>query len=549
MPADEVIPYTEARRRKSGSPQARWPNIAASFAGEVWPQLQPSFRIARGQSVFTIGSCFARNIEEHLVALGCRVPMMDFNLPPDEWSGGANGAMNRFHPPAFRQCLEWTATIFDRDGKVGWDDCKRLAFECGPDQWFDMDMGATAPVSQARIIERRQHIYEVFSAVFTADCLMMTPGLVEAWRDTESGLFIHEAPTLKAMVARRERWELAILSSETCRQDMLKAIDVVRARNPGVKVLVTTSPVPMTATFSGQDVRVANTYSKSVLRAVCGEIALQRPMVDYFPSYEAVTLSHPDGVWREDRIHVAHGFIGKIAAYLLEHYLDGVDDSARLLQQAQTQLAGGAFASAEADARNILATTPDHLEARAVLAEALLRQHRCLEAERELVGLIAANPERPDLRVSLARAIVRGDSARAPEAIAHVEAAAAMPGISLGDFRSVAALVRQRAAARTAVRIGRAMIEAFPLNVEAYPLLIDVLIDQGRTSDARAVLEHAIQLRHAPADLFVKLARLSRKDRPAKELARLVETALALDANHPGALALREELAHKAPAG
>ena len=189
------------------------------------------------------------------------------------------------------------------------------------------------------------------------------------------------------------------------------------------------------------------------------------------------------------------------------------------------------------------------MEARTLLAEALLRQHRCVEAELELIGLVAANQERPDLRISLARAISRGDSTRAAEAIAHVEAAAAMPGITLGDFRSVASLVRQRAGPRTAVRITRAMIEAFPLNVEAYPPLIDVLIDQGRTTDARAVLEHAVQLRHAPADLFIKLARLSQDDRPAQEIARLVDTALALDANHAGALMLRVELDQTAQTG
>ncbi len=543
MSAGVVIPYAEARRRKSGGRQSRWPSIAASFSGEVWPSLQPSFRIRRGETVFTIGSCFARNIEDHLVALGCHVPMSGFHLPPHEWSGAANGAMNKFHPPAFRQCLEWTAAIFDRDGKVGWADCEALAFDCGDGRWFDTDMGATAPVSRERFVERRQHIYDVFSKVFSADCLMMTPGLIEAWRDAATGLYIHEAPTLKSMVAHRDRWELVILSTETCRNDMLAAIDVVRARNPQVKVLVTTSPVPMAATFSGQDVRVANSHSKSVLRAVCGEIALSRPLVDYFPSYESVTLSHPDGVWREDRIHVSHGFIGKIVAYMLDHYLDGVDPAARSLQLARTRLFSGAFLEAEAAARAALASQPGHVEARALLAETLLRQYRCEEAETELRALLQAHPDRAVLWIALARTIARADRKRAHEAIGYIETAVESPSMALADFRSVAALVRKRAPPELAERIARRMAEAFPLSVEAYQPLADILQDQGRKPEAIEVLWRATRLRRAPADMFVQLAELIANDKPTPDVLQLLETALAIDPGHARALALRATLA------
>lgn len=37
--------------------------------GLVFPGLQPSFTLRRGSKVFTIGSCFARNIEEALDGL------------------------------------------------------------------------------------------------------------------------------------------------------------------------------------------------------------------------------------------------------------------------------------------------------------------------------------------------------------------------------------------------------------------------------------------------------------------------------------------------
>ena len=351
MPRGQVHSYAEARRLKAANPQARWAGVADGFAGDVWPQVQPSFRIRPGQTIFTMGSCFARNIETHLEVLGCRVPMLEFFLPPHEWNGAPNGAMNKFHPPAFRQSLEWTGAIHDRDGRVSWEDCQPLAFDLGDGRVFDMDMGETQPVTRERFLERRQHIYDIFSAAFSADCLMLTPGFIEAWLDLQTGRYIQEAPTLKAMAAQRDRWEFEVLSYEQCLADMLAAIDAVRARNPDVKVLVTTSPVPLTATFSGKDIRIANTYSKSVLRTVCGAVSFQRPSVDYFPSFESATLSFPVGVWEPDRLHVASGFIGKIVGHLLNAYVDGVDEAAQHRQSAQTLLFNGDHNAAEMAAR------------------------------------------------------------------------------------------------------------------------------------------------------------------------------------------------------
>ena len=54
-------------------------------------------------------------------------------------------------------------------------------------------------------------------------------------------------------------------------------------------MLLTVSPVPLTATASGAHVLAATTYSKAVLRAVAGDFAAAHDDVDYFPSYELVT--------------------------------------------------------------------------------------------------------------------------------------------------------------------------------------------------------------------------------------------------------------------
>ena len=54
-------------------------------------------------------------------------------------------------------------------------------------------------------------------------------------------------------------------------------------------ILLTVSPVPLTATASGSHVLVSSTYSKSVLRAVAGDLCSECKHIDYFPSYEIIT--------------------------------------------------------------------------------------------------------------------------------------------------------------------------------------------------------------------------------------------------------------------
>ena len=50
---------------------------------EVWPHVSPNFPISSGASIFTIGSCFARNIEDNLSDLGYNLPTLEFYLPND----------------------------------------------------------------------------------------------------------------------------------------------------------------------------------------------------------------------------------------------------------------------------------------------------------------------------------------------------------------------------------------------------------------------------------------------------------------------------------
>jgi hypothetical protein len=71
----------ELRRMRAANRAERWParqDEANRVEPECWPVITPRFKISRNSRVFTIGSCFARNIEYHLAQLGLDVPVHRF---------------------------------------------------------------------------------------------------------------------------------------------------------------------------------------------------------------------------------------------------------------------------------------------------------------------------------------------------------------------------------------------------------------------------------------------------------------------------------------
>lgn len=175
------------------------------------------------------------------------------------------------------------------------------------------------PVSRERFLARRQELYDLYATAFTASCVVMTPGLVEAWYDKKTGQYINPTPFHDGRPLDNDRFAVDVLDYAASAEHLFATVDIIRKHNPKAKILITVSPVPLRLTFTGQDIAVANTYSKSVLWAARGALARSRELIDYFPSYEAVMLSSR-GVWQKDRRHVSDRFMRKIVADLVERY-------------------------------------------------------------------------------------------------------------------------------------------------------------------------------------------------------------------------------------
>lgn len=303
-------------------PSAKWRTVRRRLrGGTVMPLVQPSFALQSHDLVFTMGSCFARNIEKHLARWGCRVPMLEFSLPEHEY-GFNNPAdtLTIYNTPSFRQEIEWAERIFARDSAVVDADCDHFLYEVEDGLFADLGMNRTYPAPRARCVERRQQVFDLYATAFAADCIVMTPGVSEVFTNTRTGFVSNPTPINRGKFMNAEEWEFSVLDYETSVSDLQTVIDLVRKHNPKAKFLISTSPVPLHTSFSGLDIAVANARSKAILRAACETVAESRDQVDYFPSYEAVTLSWWR-VWQRDRRHVSDYFVGKVVANLASHYM------------------------------------------------------------------------------------------------------------------------------------------------------------------------------------------------------------------------------------
>jgi hypothetical protein len=318
------ISYSQALEQNRANADERWLGRQQDnrLEPEAWPRVTPKFRLRQGQRIFTMGSCFARNIEEYLRQLGFDVPTLRMVAPEDAEGGRSNAILNKYTPVAIAQEIEWTRNILDRDGVVRWKDVEPLLVEASPGRYLDMHLNTASPVSKDRAVARREELLAINKDGFEGEVVVITPGVIEAWFDSASRVYVQRMPS-PALVKRLgdDRFRFKVLTYEECHAALSRTIDRI---DPDQRkwFLFTVSPVPLRRTFTNQDVILANQYSKSLLRAVVGRLCAERENCDYFPSYESVMLTKKKYVWHDDLTHVSDRFVSRIVHRLVSGRLE-----------------------------------------------------------------------------------------------------------------------------------------------------------------------------------------------------------------------------------
>lgn len=155
------------------------------------------------------------------------------------------------------------------------------------------------PIAHPDDIEqlRSYHLSCVRKLFEESDIFVFTLGLTEAWVSIADDAAFPVAPGVAGGLYDPSRHRFINFSYPDIIGDMTGFFERVHSINSRMKFLLTVSPVPLMATATSQHVVVATTYSKSVLRAVAGELAARLPYVDYFPSYEIITAPVMRGIF------------------------------------------------------------------------------------------------------------------------------------------------------------------------------------------------------------------------------------------------------------
>ena len=224
------------------------------------PELPP---ITQNTQITAFGSCFARNISNHLAK---RKFNMTSASSPEIYISYMGEGMVNVHAIAqqFEQALE--------DKKI-------------PDGlwhgWKAEDYGVSEDVR-----------LKTKDAFLETEFFIITLRLSEVWEDTVTGEVFWRAVPLKNYDESRHKFR--ILTMEEIKLKLEKIYSLIRYHIPKAQVLFTLSPVPLAATFRDILCITANSVSKSILRASLDEFLRDKAIekginLFYFLSFEIIS--------------------------------------------------------------------------------------------------------------------------------------------------------------------------------------------------------------------------------------------------------------------
>lgn len=269
-----------------------WKDRQARIRFEKKPLILPETRIA------TIGSCFAAEIAGAMERLHMRGAMHPTGL--------------FYNTRSIRQELE---RIFG-----GWKGYRE-------EPYWQVKGGYVHPFKENYNVWKTEDELRAWSDDLdkkaedlfrNANVVVATLGLIEAWMQPSNGNYYRQIPhpdvfpTLGAKFTRLTVREMV---------EDLVAIRELLLKHTGAKLILTVSPIPLQATMTPLDIRVANTESKTRIRAAVSEFIDAYPDVNYFHSYELVmTAERLSDFMLEDGRHVNRPAVEYILSEFLAQY-------------------------------------------------------------------------------------------------------------------------------------------------------------------------------------------------------------------------------------
>jgi hypothetical protein len=296
-----------------------WPNNQRTrvsdpdFYFDIFEDLpyRETFRfIERTTPIGSAGSCFALRIAHQLQAWGYNYVIEEDDLPPDVPLDRLSTTAYRmaparwgtlFNAPSMRQMVERAFGLWQPEPIVVQQGSRFIdPFRSIRALYADVD---------GYLVDYERHNQALRRALMSCEVFILTLGLTEAWRFAHSGDFTSIAPAhIDPALVRPHELTVAENVSE-----LERLYEVYARHRPGIKLVISVSPVPLNKTFSQRShVVAANALSKATLRVAAEEFCRNHPRdVFYFPSYEVVT-SGTRNAWEADMRHVSAEAVSRV---------------------------------------------------------------------------------------------------------------------------------------------------------------------------------------------------------------------------------------------
>lgn len=317
--------------RKRDLRKVFWPKLAELADADLLIKRTPM--IDRSTPIASAGSCFASNVMNALLQL-------EFSYLKTEENDIASAGWGLiFNTMSFRQLVEFAFGRRERPRVLFPVKVSASNRNSNPDGLSFMD-----PVRESVFFKSigdyeatyEQHRLNCRRAFEECEIFIFTLGMSEVWEyKLDGSVMAMEPKSVPAFLVNQR-----VLTTSENVEELEAAFQILREHNPKLKLILTVSPIPLHATFRGDDMHVitANSYSKSALRAAADEFCARHPGdVFYFPAYEKIMHGPPE-TWLEDGRHPTTWAVAQVIDLFLRTFLK--EEAFKEVAAAASKLAG-----------------------------------------------------------------------------------------------------------------------------------------------------------------------------------------------------------------
>ena len=315
----EKIRYEGTRSLIKKNPGFGWPerNEANRLEPVCQPLYTPTFEIKQNDKVYTLGSCFARNLENHMVGYGLDVVPIRINSQiPKKFA--LDQLRNLYSPISILNRLRWALS----PNKM--PDPAECLIETTEGEWFDPMLHPPRSGHLDEVIETNQLVSRNMALISECRIIVITLGLVECIFDKKTGIYLNSLKTGIIQPDQYARYEVHVMDLGEVIDSLEKIHNLLTEHlTHDFKIMLSVSPVPLKITYRDTDVITANMYSKSLLRTAAEIFSTRHNNTDYLPIYESVIMSERKYTWEPDLIHVSDFIIKLNIQRALNLYTNG----------------------------------------------------------------------------------------------------------------------------------------------------------------------------------------------------------------------------------